>query len=284
MEVHGVDLEGRVVVVVGGSRGLGRAFTAAFLEHGARVVSTSRSWSGLDDFREQLNAHPEALTVELDVRNEEQVRAAYQATMERFGTIDVLINNASMRQRDLYPPLGRTTILETRADDWRRMFEANVFGTLNVTQRFITPMLEQHRGSIVNIGSTGVVINAERDGVWTALRPNSREQPYMASKSALMNLSLYLADEVRDSNIAVNTVFPSYTRTTGFEEAEAARRAQGIRGATPLEPEHVVPIVLHLAGQDAHGETGKVFDAVRWNEDHGYGGADAWRRPVSEEG
>jgi NAD(P)-dependent dehydrogenase (short-subunit alcohol dehydrogenase family) len=145
-------------------------------------------------------------------------------------------------------------------------------------------MLEQRRGSVVNVGSTGVVINAEASGTWTALRPGSREQPYMASKSALMNLGLYLADEVRDANVAVNTVMPSYTRSTGFEQAEAARRAQGVRGPVPLEPEHVVPIMLHLAGQDAGGETGRVFDIVRWNEDHGYGGADAWRRPPPQQG
>jgi 3-oxoacyl-[acyl-carrier protein] reductase len=284
MEQADVDLGGRVVVVVGGSRGVGRALTLAFLEKGARVAASSRSWAGLDDFRKELDQRPEALTVQMDVQNDAQIEAAYRATVERFGTVDVLIANASMRQRDLYPPLGRTTIFDSRLEDWRRMFDVNVFGTLNVIHRFIAPMLEQRRGSIVCVGSTGGVINAEGNGVWSALRPNSREQPYMASKSALMNLSLYLADEVRDANVAVNTVMPSYTRSTGFEEAEAARRAQGVRGPIPLEPEHVVPIALYLASQDGSGETGRVFDVVRWNEDHGYGNADAWRRPPPEQG
>jgi NAD(P)-dependent dehydrogenase (short-subunit alcohol dehydrogenase family) len=271
-----VDLKGRVVVITGASRGIGRALMQSFLAHGARVVATSRAWAGLGDFREELNRRPDVLTVELDLRNEAQIEASYQATIDRFGTVDVLINNASMRQRDLFPPMGRTTILETTAANWGDMFAVNVLGGLRVTRQFIKPMIAQGRGSIVHVSSTGVVSNAAGAGIWTALRPNSREQPYMASKAALTNLALYLADEVQRFNVAVNVVMPGGTRTTGWEEQEALRRAQGAPGRISLQPEHVAPIMLHLARQDASGETGRLFDAVRWNEEHGYGGAEAW--------
>jgi NAD(P)-dependent dehydrogenase (short-subunit alcohol dehydrogenase family) len=281
MERPPVDVRDRVVVITGAARGLGRAYTQGFLKEGAKVVATDLSWEGTGEFRAELDASGNALTGEMDVRNDGHVEAIYKATIARFGTVDTLINNAGMRQRDLYPPSGRTTTLQTKPADFERMYAVNVFGTLRVTQQFIQPMLEKRRGSIVSVSSSGSAIDSGGSGVWTALRPNSREQPYMSSKSALMNMSLYLADEVRESNIAVNVVFPGHTRTTGSEIQEAARRAQGGHGPIPMEPEHMVPLMLYLAQQDAGGETGKVFDAVRWNEEHGYGGPDDWRRPQS---
>lgn len=271
------DLQGRVVVITGASRGIGRTLMEGFLALGAKVVATSRAWAGLSDLRDELNSRPDVLTVELDLRDQAQITASYRATIERFGTVDVLINNASTRQRDLFPPMGRTTILETTAANWEDMFAVNVFGALRMTQQFIQPMIANRRGSIIHISSTGVVTNADGAGAWTALRPNSREQPYMSSKAALTNMALYLADEALEFNVAVNVVMPGGTRTTGWEEQEALRRAQGLPGRVMLKPEHVAPITLYLAAQDARGTTGRLFDAVRWNEEQGYGGAEAWK-------
>jgi NAD(P)-dependent dehydrogenase (short-subunit alcohol dehydrogenase family) len=272
-----VDLTGRVAVVTGAARGIGRALMQSLLSRGAKVVATSRVWEGLGELRDELNRRSDVLTVDLDVRDQAQIEACYRATIERFGTVDVLINNASMRQRDVFPPMGRTTILETTIASWEDMLGVNVLGVVKMTHQFIQPMIAQRRGSIIHVSSTGVVMNARGAGAWTALRPSSREQPYMASKAALTNLGLYLADEVQEFNVAVNVVMPGGSRTTGWEEQEAIRQAQGAPPRTMLQPEHVAPIVLYLAGQDAAGETGRLFDAVRWNEEHGHGGPDAWR-------
>jgi 1,1a-dihydroxy-1-hydro-9-fluorenone dehydrogenase len=282
MERPLVDVRGRVVVITGAARGLGRAYTEGFRKAGARVVATDLSWEGAGDFRDELNGSKNVLTGEMDVRNDAQVEAIYTATIDRFGTVDALINNAGMRQRDLYPPAGRVTTLQAKPGDFERMYAVNVFGTLRVTQQFIKPMLEQRRGSIVSVSSSGSAIDSGGSGLWTALRPNSREQPYMSSKSALMNWNLYLADEVKEFNIAVNVIFPGHTRTTGSVEQELARRALGNRGPVPLDPEHAVPLVMYLSQQDASGETGKVFDTVRWNAEHGYGDADEWRHPIPD--
>jgi NAD(P)-dependent dehydrogenase (short-subunit alcohol dehydrogenase family) len=104
----------------------------------------------------------------------------------------------------------------------------------------------------------------------------ARNQPYDASKAALTNLSFYLAEELRPHNVAVNVVFPAGTRTTGSDEMVAGRLAQGQHVGALLRPEHVVPLVLHLAQQDASGETGKAFDAVAWNAANGHGARAAW--------
>ncbi len=215
--MDGTDLKDRVVVITGGARGMGRAYVNAFLEAGAKVVATDRSWADTDK-----PAGDNILTADMDVTDNAQIEKAYQAAIDRFGTIDVLINNAAMRQRDLFPPMGRITTLETKDSDWEKSFAVNVFGVLKVTRRFIRPMLEKQRGSIVNAVSSGI-LNHSHGGAYAALRPNSREMPYMSSKAALATMSFYLADEVKDRNIAVNIVVPGHTRTTGFDDQNRAR-------------------------------------------------------------
>ena len=263
-------LKGRVVVITGGARGMGRAYTDAFLAAGAKVVATDRSWEGVAPPQGEL------LALDMDVTVEAQIDKAYQATLDRFGTVDVLIGNAAMRQRDLFPPTGRVTTLETKDSDWEKSFAVNVFGALKVIRRFIRPMLEKNRGSIVSVVSSGILHHSQ-GGAYAALRPNSREMPYQSSKAALATMSFYLADEVKAHNVAVNIVVPGHTRTTGFDEQNRARLALGGRpGPQPVVPEHMVPLVMHLAAQDARSVTGKMFDVMTWNSEHGLGGHEAW--------
>jgi NAD(P)-dependent dehydrogenase (short-subunit alcohol dehydrogenase family) len=263
-------LKDRVVVITGGARGMGRAYTDAFLAAGARVVATDRSWSGTEPPKGTV------LALDMDVTNEAQIDKAYQATLDKFGTVDVLIGNAAMRQRDLFPPTGRTTTLETKDSDWERMFGVNVFGSLKVIRRFIKPMLEKKQGSIVSVVSSGI-LNHSQGGGYQALRPNSREMPYQSTKAALATMSFYLADEVKDQNVAVNIVVPGHARTTGFDEQNRARLAMGSRpGPIPVVPEHMVPLVMYLAAQDAKSVTGKMFDVMTWNQEHGLGGHETW--------
>jgi NAD(P)-dependent dehydrogenase (short-subunit alcohol dehydrogenase family) len=272
-EMHS-DLTNRVVVVTGAARGIGRAYVDAFLERGAKVVATDLSWDGTTPF--DTRHEPNLLTKTMDVTNDTQIDATFAATIDRFGTADVVINNAAMRQRDLFPPQGKITTLETKDSDWQKSFNVNVFGVLKVIRRFIRPMLDKKRGSIINTVSSGVIMLA-KDGGYEALRPGSREMPYMSSKAALVTMSFYLADEMKENNIAVNVVIPGHTRTTGFDEQNRQRLAMGMKqGAQPVEPRHMVPIALHLAGQDGAGVTGKMFDALDWNKEHGFGGKDAW--------
>jgi NAD(P)-dependent dehydrogenase (short-subunit alcohol dehydrogenase family) len=272
-------LKDRVVVITGGARGMGRAYTLAFLAAGAKVVSTDRSWDGAEPLDERLTAGGKnVLIADMDVTRDADMDRVYADTLARFGTVDVLINNAAMRQRDLFPPSGRVTTLETKDSDWERLFAVNVFGALKVTRRFIRPMIEKRRGSILSTVSSGI-LNHSHGGAYMALRPSSQEMPYQSAKAALATLSFYLADEVKQHNVAVNILVPGHTRTTGFDEQNLARMRDGGRhvGPQPLVPEHMVPIVLHLAAQDASGLTGKMFDVMTWNIEHGLGGAERWQ-------
>jgi NAD(P)-dependent dehydrogenase (short-subunit alcohol dehydrogenase family) len=277
METVANDLRDRVAVITGGARGMGRAYVRAFLSAGAKVVATDRSWSGVDEFREELKSHDKnVLVADMDVTEDAQIDQTYQATLDKFKTVDILVNNAAMRSRDLYPPKGRATTLETKDSDWERLFKVNVFGALKVIRRFIRPMIEKRKGSIISVVSSGI-LNHSHGGGYAALRPNSMEMPYMSSKAALATLSFYLADEVNRFNVAVNIIIPGHTRTTGFDEQNQARlEAGGKPGPLPVVPEHVTPLVLNLASQDATGITGRMFDAMQWNIEHGLGGHDKW--------
>lgn len=268
-------LKDKVVVITGAARGMGRAYVLGFLEEGAYVVASDRSWSG--DGAEELQAlitdSGRGITQTVDVTDQTAVDSACLETIEAFGTVDVLLNNAGMRQRDLFPPHGAAKVLEISDRQWRQMFDVNVFGTLNMIRAFVRPMVTNRTGSIINVSTTGTVPRYHR--------PHSREQPYMGSKSALTNISIYLAHELAENNIAVNVIFPPHALTTGTLEQDKLRHAMGYMGpvlSVPLVPEAVVPLAKHLAQQDAKtGITGHLITAEEWNEQQGLGAPEVWR-------
>src|ERR1044071_2028749 len=99
------ELTDRVAVVTGGARGMGRAYVRAFLAAGAKVVATDRSWSGVDEFREELKTQAKnVLIAEMDVTEDAQIDQTYRAALDKFKTVDILVSNAAMRSRDLYAP------------------------------------------------------------------------------------------------------------------------------------------------------------------------------------
>ena len=270
-----------VVLVTGAARGMGREYVRGFLHAGAKVIATDLSWAPTgvsnDDTAslDELQGNEHVLTEVMDITIDSHVRRVYQAAMDRFGTVDVIVNNAGLRQRDLYPPHGSVTTLETAVGDWQKMFDTHVFGTLRVIKQFTLPMLAKRRGSLINVSSGG----------YNASRPDSREMPYQAAKGALVTMTLYLAHELKPHNIAANVLLPGHTRSTGSDEQEVLRREIRARTAAPgapirrslrLNPDHVVPLALFLAAQDASGVTGQIISALQWNEEHGFGGTDRW--------
>src|SRR5579871_3917888 len=269
-------LMGRVAVVTGGARGMGQAYVRGFLEVGARVVAPDKSWAGAEEFRAELTASGRALILDMDVTDDGQIDRAYDETIAQFGTADILVNNAALLQMFLFPPTGRITTLETTDEDWLKSFAVNVFGVLKVTRRFVRPMIAQQRGCIINMVSSGV-LNFSRGGAYRALRPNSREMPYMASKAALATMSFYLADELEPHRVRVNTIIPGHTRGSWFDDTVRARVAAGNPpGRRPVRPDHVLPLALFLAGEEGAAVSGDMFDVITWNTEHGFGGYDQW--------
>jgi len=269
-----------VVVITGAARGIGRVLAEGLLEAGANVACGDISWEGADEFREQLRNSGRGLALDMDITSDESVSRAYSAVTQEFGQVHTLINNAGLVSETLFAPKGKVPTLDTTIDDWQQMFGVNVFGTVRVIQTFVPAMLDQGRGSIVNVVSSGVLMESVGGGYFAA-RPWTTEMPYQASKSALTTLTFYLAEELKRSGIAVNAFMPGHTRASWFDDTARAVSSEGrVYALRPMAPLHVVPLVLFLAAQasSAAGEpaTGRLYHVPDWNYDHGFGGLRSW--------
>ena len=270
------QLDGRVAVVTGGARGIGRCMCEGLLRSGARVVALDKSWDDADDFRKELDA-AQGLAVAVDITDDAALDTAYEQVMQRYGTTDVLINNAALVSETQFYPMGHRNTLDTTDEDWATTFNINVFGTLKVIRRFIEPMREQKRGSIVNVVSNGS-LHVSSGGAYYGLRPWAAEMPYQASKAAVIALTFYLGEEIRNEGVAVNAYMPQHTRASWFDTtARAYSEAGAVYFMRPTVPEHVLPVTLFLAAQDGRGPSGRLYDVMEWNFDDGYGDLAAWR-------
>lgn len=280
-------LEGRAVVVTGGARGLGRSLVEAFLGAGASVACVDKSWAGAEDFETRLGAEGRAAALVADVTDGDALDRAYEEVMNRFGRVDVLVNNAGLVSETLFAPAGHVKLLDTSDADWEAMFKVNVFGTIKVIRRFVVPMREAGQGSIMNIVSSGILMTST-GGAYYGARPWTTEMPYQATKSALTTAGFYLGQELFNEGIAVNSIMPGHTRASWFEATARAfiESEGGIYFMRPLVPEHMVPVVLFLAAQAGARPpvTGRLFHAPDWNYDHGFGDYRVWGdRDIPEE-
>lgn len=270
------QLDGRVAVVTGGARGIGRCMCEGLLRAGARVVALDKSWDDADGLRKQLEA-AQGLAVTVDITNDPALDTAYEQVIQRYGTTDILINNAALVSETQFHPMGHRNTLDTTDQDWETTFNINVFGTLKVIRRFIRPMREQKRGSIINVVSNGS-LHVSSGGAYYGLRPWALEMPYQASKAAVISLTFYLGEEVRADGVAVNAYMPGHTRASWFDNTARAYDKMGtVYFMRPTVAEHVLPVTLFLAAQDSRGPSGRLYDVLEWNFDHGYGDLAAWR-------
>ena len=234
-------MKGMVAIVTGASRGLGRAIAREYAREGASVVLTARprSPTGLPGTILETAADIEAdggnaFPVPCDVSDEDQVKEMVQKVMDRYGKIDLLVNNAGIM-------IIGEAFLDIDPDRFDQLMEANVRGPYLTCRHVVPIMMDQRRGSILNIGS--------RMGV----KPGIVSVVYGASKAALHLFSLSLADELREYNIAVNVLSPGSMRSEG---SAAIPWAQG-DWHERIEPALVGPSAVWLGLQDGDSFTGQ---------------------------
>jgi len=272
----GREVEGRVAVVTGGARGIGKTLAQALIKAGAKVAAADKSWAGAEAFQNEIESSGRGAALTMDLADDAQLDAAYAATMDRFKTVDVLINNAALVSETLFAPMGHVKTLDTTDADWEAMFRVNVFGTLKAIRRFIRPMFEKKRGSIINVVSSGILPVSSGGGFY-GLRPGTVEMPYQATKAAVMALTFYLGEEVYSEGVAVNGVMPGHTRASWFDTTARAYQQKGMSYfMRPAVAEHLVPIVLFLSGQHGAGVAGRLYFVPDWNFDHGFGKYADW--------
>ena len=234
---------GQVWLVTGASRGFGRALCEAVLERGDRLIATARSREYTDEFGER---HPDALALPLDVTDGDRAKEIVAAGVDRFGRIDVVVNNAG------YGHFGAVEELTDR--ELREQFEVNLFGVLNVTRAVLPQLRAQRSGHIVQMSS----LNGIEGMVGGAY--------YCASKFAVEGLSESLAQEVAALGIEVTIVEPGPHRTQ-FASERSARMAKpiddyaqivgeareafaGMDGNQPGDPERAAQAIITAVDAD----------------------------------
>lgn len=229
-------MEGKVALITGASQGLGKALALAYAERGAKLVVNSRSENSLRPVADEAeNKGAEVLAVAADVSDAGDVQKLVDATVERFGRIDVLVNNAGV--------LGpRVEILEFPEDEWRKVIDANLTGPYLVSKAAIPHMPEG--ASIVNLVS-GVSVEGRAE--WGA---------YSVSKFGIESLTQILAAELEERGIRVNAVDPGGMRTDMRAAAYPDEDP-----STKITPEENTDVFLYLASDESEGVTGERFKA-----------------------
>ena len=233
MSIPSLSLEGKVAIVTGAGTGMGRSIALEFAEAGADVIVASRRPSVLEKVAEEIRAiGRRSLVVQTDVSKKSDVDKMVQKTMDEFGVIDILVNNASI--------LIMRSLLETEEDDWDKIFDINLKGYQLCSQAVGRIMVGQKRGNIINIAST--------DGL-VAFPP---ESAYGVSKAGVIMFTRVLAKELAGYNVRVNAIAPFWVRTPMTEFAWSDSKVLKEEEAKiPIgrmaEPEDIANVALFLA-------------------------------------
>jgi 3-oxoacyl-[acyl-carrier protein] reductase len=226
-----MDQSGRVVVVTGGSRGIGRAIALKFAEEKANliIVHYDPDESAVQETIKLI--HETGATAEghkLDVSSRDDVAALFKDLISRFGRVDVLVNNAGITRDNL--------LLRMSEMDWDMVLNVNLKSVFNCTQAAIRPMIKNRSGAIVNIASVVGQIG------------NASQVNYSASKAGIMGFTKSIAREIASRNITVNAVAPGYIETE----------------MTAVLPDEVKQAFMNQIPLGRLGSTEDVAEAVYW--------------------
>lgn len=250
-----VGLESKVVVVTGGSGGLGRALTRSFVRAGSSVVITSRSEEKLEATAREISRDGRAvLAVPCDIAQKEQVEALREKIRSEMGIVQILINNAGLAQA--------VSFLDMDDHLWDETLKINLTGTYYCCKAFLPGMIAAEWGRIINIAST------------TAKVAYSHVSAYTASKHGVLGLTRSLALETARLGVTVNAICPGYLNTERTREnaqrmaEKTGKNAQDILDvfarSSPqkrlIEPEEVANLALLLASDAMGGMTGQAIN------------------------
>ena len=246
-------LKDKVAVISGGGRGIGREIALAYARAGANVVLAARTVEALEQTKTEIEAiGRQALVVPTDLRQPESVQSLAKHSVDRFGHVDVLVNNSGVGGPS-------APLWEIELADWEETFAVNVRGTYLCCKAFLPDMIERRSGSIIIIGSM------------SGKRPLLNRTPYAASKMALVGLARTLAWETGPYNIRVNVISPGAVEGERIEwvihkQAESQgisleEARQQFTSASPLDkltsPVDVANAAIFLASDMAAAVTGE---------------------------
>jgi NAD(P)-dependent dehydrogenase (short-subunit alcohol dehydrogenase family) len=251
MSYRGLDLDGRVAVVIGGTSGIGRAITLGLAEAGADVVPSSRRLELVNNTAAQIESlGRKSLRVASDVTDRGSLDGLLKAVVNAFGKVDILVNCAGLNQR--------APTLDFAEAEWNRLMDTNLTGTLRACQAFGRHMIERRYGRIINIASMGSFLALFEVAA------------YCASKAGVASLTKSLAVEWAQHGVCVNAIAPGYFDTPLTKRLVVGTpRGEEILIRTPMRRfgnlEELVGAAIFLASEAASFVTGTLL-----NVDGGY--------------
>ncbi len=209
-----MNLQNKIAIVTGASKGIGKAIALALLSKGVKVATWNRTNPNIDN--------PNCLFVKCDVARQSEVQNAYAETVQAFGEqIDILVNNAGLGY------FGK--IEETPWDAWQQMFDVNVHGVYHCTRAVLPLMKAQKRGHLVNIASIA------------ALNGVNEASGYVGTKHAVRGISHSIYPEVKKDNIKVTVVYPGSVKTEFFNNINSINA-----NPTMLHPEDIANLIVNV--------------------------------------
>ncbi|HSR30074.1 MAG TPA: glucose 1-dehydrogenase [Anaerolineae bacterium] len=240
------SLDGRVALITGASRGIGRAIAQCFALTGAKVVVSSRKLDNVQAVADEINkAGGDSLAIQAHVGRPDDVTALVARTLEVYGRVDIAVNNAATN-----PHFG--PVLTADEGQWDKILDTNAKGCFRVCKAIAPHMEAQGGGKIINLASIA------------GLRPQPGMGIYGISKAAIIMLTQILAQELGPANIQVNAIAPGVIKTR-FSQVlwQTPQIAEPILAHLPLgrfgEPEDVAGLALYLASDASKYVTGSVF-------------------------
>jgi NAD(P)-dependent dehydrogenase (short-subunit alcohol dehydrogenase family) len=228
-----VNIEGKVAVVTGGTKGIGLAIAEALVRGGASVFVCSRTRSEIESVIESLSEQGQIGGKLCDVRVEDEVRAVLQSCEKRFGGVDILVNNAGVGYMD-------KTVEEMTSDEWRETLETNLFGVFYACHHAIPIMKSRGGGYIINISSLA------------GQNAHPRMAAYNASKFGLNGFSEALMQEVRHDNIKISYICPGSVNTEFGGDTTSDEKAW------QLQPADIAQVVMDLLAMDPRALPSKI--------------------------
>ncbi|HEY2462019.1 MAG TPA: 3-oxoacyl-[acyl-carrier-protein] reductase [Candidatus Acidoferrum sp.] len=238
------SLKDKVALVTGASQGIGRDAAHALAQAGAKVAVAARNEEKLATLVKEIeSAGGEALAVKLDVADAEQVKSAFKQVTERFGRLDILVNNAAITRDGL--------AMRMKQDDWEAVLRTNLTGAHLCIQQALATMMRARTGRIINISSV------------VAQAGNAGQANYVAAKAGLIGLTKAIAVEMASRNITVNAIAPGFIETP-MTDILPDKVKEDLKLRIPLgrmgKPQEIAAAIVFLASDEAGYITGHVLN------------------------